>query len=241
MSQASRESGRDDGDGSRPEFSHDPNAQRRDVVDAATPALEKWGYGTELSAVRRRLRGVLGASLVVIAIQLLLSPGGVTGLLITLWFLLALPVAAVAACVLVLLKDPANAPNVWWNQGTLATVGLISVATMAKVGQSGPIGRAVWQLLFGGDPPAQSDYRFDSGETEIDLRAVARVRRYVWYAIVGSATVILVEQLVQRGALESVVFGRLGVEPGAAEWSILVLAAGVVGVLLGAILAVTRV
>jgi hypothetical protein len=240
MSRATGESRSEGDDRQRPEFSHDPNAQRRDVVDAATPALEQWGYGTELSMVRRRLRGLLGASLVVIAIQLFLSPDGITGLLITLWFLLALPVAAVAACVLVLLKDPANAPNVWWDNGTLATVGLISVATMAKVGQSGPIGRAVWQLLFGSDPPAQSDYRFDSGEAEVDLRAVARVRRYVWYAIVGSAAIILVEQLVQREALERVVFDGLGVEPGAAEWSILVLAAGVVGVLIGFIVAVTR-
>ncbi|PSQ36617.1 hypothetical protein BRD08_04565 [Halobacteriales archaeon SW_10_66_29] len=165
MSRATGESRSEGDDRQRPEFSHDPNAQRRDVVDAATPALEQWGYGTELSMVRRRLRGLLGASLVVITIQLFLSPGGITGLLITLWFLLALPVAAVAACVLVLLKDPANAPNVWWDNGTLATVGLISVATMAKVGQSGPIGRAVWQLLFGSDPPSTSGRSPASGGT----------------------------------------------------------------------------
>jgi len=222
-------------------FSHDPNAQRRDVVEAATPALEKWGYGTELSAVRRRLKGLFGASLAVIAVQLFSSPGGVTGLLITVWFLLALPVAALAACVLVLLQDPANAPDVWWDEGALATVGLVSVATLAKVGQSSPAGRAAWQLLFGGDPPAQSDYRFETDDTEVDLRAVARIRRYLWYAIVGSAAIIIVEQVLQRGALESVVFGNVGVDPSPATWSVLIVAAGILGVLVGFVVAVTRV
>lgn len=237
----SSSSGGIDDDRSRPEFSHDPNAQRRDVVDAATPALEKWGYGTELSIVRRRLRGVLGTSLVVILIQLFLSPGGLTGSLITIWFLLALPVAAVAACVLVLLRDPTNAPNVWWDNGTLATLGLISVAIMTKFGRTGPVGRAAWQLLFGGDPPLQSDYRFETDDTEVDLRKVARIRRYVWYAIVGSAAIIVVEQVLRNEVLESLVFGELlEVDPGATEWSLLVLAAGVVGVLLGVVLAVTR-
>jgi len=241
MSRASSDArGGDDGR-SGPGFSHDPNAQRRDVVEAATPALEKWGYGTELSGVRRRLKGLFGASMVVIAVQLFLSPGGVTGLLITVWFLLALPVAALAACVLVLLQDPANAPNVWWNEGALATVGLVSVATLAKVGQTGPAGRAVWQLLFGGDPPAQSDYRFETDDTEVDLRAVARIRRYVWYAIVGSAAIIVVEQLLQREALESVVFESVGVDPSPAVWSLLIVAGGVVGALIGFAVAVIRV
>lgn len=242
MSRTSPDSRREGDDRNRPEFSHDLDVGRRDIVDAATPALEQWGYGTALSGVRRRLRGLLGTSLVVVLIQLFFDPGGVTGVLLLVWFLLALPVAAIAACVLVLLRDPANAPNVWWDQGALATVGLVSVATLAKAGQSGPIGRVGWQLLFGGDPPVQSDYRFETDDAEVDLRSVARIRRYVWYAIVGSVAVALLEQVLRRGALESLVFGDLlGVDPGAAEWSLLVVAAGVVGVLIGFVLAVTRV
>jgi hypothetical protein len=240
MSRPSSDASRGD-DRTQPGFSHDPNVQRRDIVDAATPALEQWGYGTGLSAVRRRLRGLLGASLVVVLVQLFLSPGGVTGLLITLWFLLALPVAAVAGCILILLKDPTNAPNVWWDEGALATVGLVSLATLAKAGQSGPLGRAAWQLLFGGGPPTQSDYRFETDETEVDLGAVARIRRYVWFAIVGSVVVALFEQVVRREAFESVLFGDLlGVDPGPAEWSLLVVAATVVGVALGFFVAVSR-
>jgi len=242
MSRPSSETSRGGDDRSQPGFSHDPNVQRRDVVDAAEPALEKWGYGTELSAVRRRLRGLLGASLVVVLVQLFLSPGGVTGLLITFWFLLALPVAAVAACILVLLKDPTNAPDIWWDDGALATVGLVSLAALARAGQSGPLGRAVWQLLFGGDPPTRSDYRFETDETEVDLTAVARIRRYVWFAIVGSVAVAIIEQVIRREALESLVFGDLlGVDPGPVEWSLLVVVAAVVGVVLGFLVAVARV
>lgn len=224
-----------------PELSHDTSAQRRNVVEAATPALEEWGYGTGLSAVRRRLRGLLGASLVVIAIQLLLNPGGITGFLISVWFLLSLPVAAVAGCLLVLLKDPTNAADVWWEDGTMAAAGLVSLAGLAKVGQAGPAGRALWQLLFGSDPPVQSDYRFETDESEVDLAAAARIRRYVWYAIVGSATVMIAEQVARRGALQSTVFEPLvGANPGPAGWTLLVVGAGVLGVVLGLVAAVTE-
>lgn len=224
-----------------PALSHEASVQRRTVVDAATPALEEWGYGTGLSAVRRRLRGLFGASLVVIAIQLFLDPGGITGLLISLWFLLSLPVAALAGCLLVLLRDPTNAADVWWEDGALATAGLVSLAGLARLGRAGPAGRALWQLLFGGEPPAQSDYRFETDEAEVDLAAAARIRRYVWYAIVGSATVIVVEQVARRGALQSTVFEPLvGTNPGPAEWGLLVVSAGVLGVVLGLVAAVTE-
>jgi len=226
----------------RSELEGEASVQRRDVVDAASPALQEWGYGTGLSRVKRRLRSVLGASLVVVAIQLLLNPVGLTGLLIGAWFLLALPVAAVVACLLVLLRNPTNALDLWWDNSTVATVGLISLAAFVKVGQAGPAGRALYQLLFGDDPPTESDYRFETGETEVDLRAVARIRRYVWYAIVGSAAVIVLEQVIRRDTVQSTAFEPLlGSNPGPAEWLLLVVAAGVLGVLLGWLAAVVDV
>lgn len=217
----------------------DGSAWQQRIRGAATPALDQWGYGTALSAVRRRLRAIFGTSLLVVVVTLFFDPGGLTGLLLTVWVLLSLPIAAVTACLLVLLRDPAGAREVWWENGTLATVGLLSIAALARGSQTGPAGRAAWQLLFGSDPPVESDYRFETDESDVDLRAVARIRRYVRYAVVGSVALIVAEAVVRFGALEPLLAGTLGAEPGPIGWVLFAAGAAVLGGVIGAIGAVT--
>lgn len=222
----------------RSDSSEGSSLQQR-VRGAATPALDQWGHGTALSAVRGRLRAIFGTSLLVVGVTLALDPGGLTSLLLSVWVLLSLPIAAVTACLLALLRDPAGASDVWWENGTLATIGLLSIAALARGSQTGPVGRAAWQLLFGEDPPVESDYRFETDESEVDLRAVARIRRYVRYAVLGSVALIVVESVVRFGALEPLLEGTLGTDPGPIGWVLFAAGAALIGVVLGAIGAVT--
>lgn len=194
--------------------------QREEIQQETKAVLDRWQSGVELFNVRRRLRGVLSAGLIVIAVQLLLHPGGLAGFLITLWFLLSLPIVAITACLLVLLKDPANASEMWWENGAVATVGLISLAGFTRAARVTPAGRTAWQFLFGSDHPAEEDYQFGTENSEIDLSAVARIRRYVWYAIVGSAGIILAEWAIRHDIFGAGVFGGLlDIDPGVAAWT----------------------
>ena len=215
--------------------SFDPgDLDRERVQREARPVLDRWQSGVALSEVRRRLQGVISAGLVVVAVQFLLDPGGLAGLLITLWFLLSLPVVAVAACILVLLKDPGGAPEMWWENGAVATAGLVSLAGITRFARLTPAGRVAWQFLFGGDHPAEEEYRFGTDDEEIDLSAVARIRRYVWYAIVGSAGIVLAETAIRNDVFGAGVFdGLLGIDPGPAAWAGLFVVLAALGVLAG--------
>jgi len=213
-------------------------SRREQVQSEAGPVLQRWQSSRELSAVRQRLGGVFGAGVVVIAVELLLDPGGLTGGLISLWFLLSLPVAAIAACLLVLLKDPANAPELWWENGTLATAGLVLLAGFSRGARRTAVGRTAWQLFFGTDGPPGAEYEFGTENTEIDLSAVARFRRYVYVAIVGSVGLILVEQLVRGDSSAGRGFeGLVGFDLGLAGWAAVCLAALVLGLFVGGIAA----
>lgn len=213
-------------------FSGEGEPRRGAVHEEAVPIVSRWERDGTLEAVRGRLRGLLGGGLSIVAIQVFLDPGGLTGLLVFLWFLLAVPVVALAACLLVTLRHPGQARDVWWEDGTMATVGLIALAGLGRAGRASPAGRAVWQLLFGDDGPDEADYHVGTDGAEMDLSAVARLRRYVRYAILASAALILFEQTV-RGNLAGLSLGVLeGVGPLA--WVALV----VVGAVLGALLAV---
>jgi hypothetical protein len=168
----------------------------------------------------------------------LLDPGGIAGLLITLWFLLSVPVVAIAACILILLKDPANAPEVWWDNGLMATVGLISLAGFSRVGRATPFGRTIWEFMFGSDHPSDDNYKFGTRNSEIDFSAVARIRRYLWYGAVISVGVILAEQAIRYDVLGAGVFdGLLGIDPSPVAWIGLSLVLVVVGLILGALVA----
>lgn len=199
-------------------------SSRHRIRETAKPALDRWGSGADLFGVRRRLRSLLGAGLLVIAIQLLLNPGGITGTLITLYFFLSLPIVAVAGCLLVLLRNPLNAHSVWWDNGALATVGLISLAGLVRAGGTNPAGRVLWELVSGSEHPSAEHYQFGDEDT-VDLRHVRRLRRYVRYTIIGSAALILLDQVVRNdlfGSLE----GGLGIAPGGPGWAVIGLVVG---------------
>lgn len=230
MAVSQRPAGRDDSSVDR-----DGSLAPDRVRDAAAPAIERW-RGSALYGVKRRLQGLLGASLVVLAVRLLLDPGGVTGILTTLWALLALPVAALTACVLVLLRDPVNAHQVWWDRAPAATLGLLSVAGVARAGRVSAVGRVLWQLLFGETSP-DNDRGFSTASSAVDLAAVARIRRLVWYGVVSSAALVVGEGLLVSPAAGTVVTALVGSDPGPAAWASLGVGAVVVGALLGALLA----
>lgn len=211
--------------------------RREQIQSEAAPVLNRWQSGDELLAIRRRLRRLFGAGLFVILVQLALDPGGITGALISLWFLLSLPVAAMAACILVLLKDPRSAPEMWWNNGTLATVGLVTLAGFTRVGRRTPLGRAAWRLVFGTDRPPFDDYEFGTADSNIDLSAVAKFRRYVYYAILGSVGIILVDQAVRQDGFGGGVEGTFGVELGLAGWLATYVGLLVLGVIVGGLAA----
>ena len=211
--------------------SGDGTLDQQRVHDIADPLLDRWRSGTELAAVRRRLQSVFGAGLLIVAIQLLLSPGGLTGTLITLWFLLSIPVVTVAGCLLVLLREPSNARSVWWDNSVPATVGLLSLVGLVRFGATSPVGRALWEVLLGDEHPDAERYEFGEEET-VDLGAVENIRRYIWYAVVGSAVVILIEQ-----ALLSELSGQ-GIELTGTEFALFAIGAVVFGVVAGFLSAV---
>jgi len=212
--------------------------RREQVQSEAGPVLQRWQSSRELSTIRRRLGGIFGAGVVVIAAEILLDPGGLTGGLISLWFLLSVPVAAIAACLLVLLKDPANAPELWWENGTLTTAGLVLLAGFSRGARKTELGRIAWQLFFGTDGPPGADYELGTENTEIDLSAVAQFRRYVYYAIVGSVGLILAEQLLRGDRSAGGGFeGLLGFDLGPAGWAAVFLAALILGFVVGGLAA----
>jgi hypothetical protein len=198
------------------------------------PVLGRWGSGAGLFAVRRRLQAILGTGLVIVAIQLLLSPSGITGLLIRLWFFLSLPVVTVAGCLLVLLRNPSDAPSVWWENSVPATLGLVSLAGLIRAGNSTPAGRAVWGLVFGEDSPTDGSYQF--GDEGIDLSAVSKIRRYIWYAIAGSTVIVVVDQTI-RNDLFGRLFGSGSTQLGAGEFGLVLVGGLLAGIFVGALAA----
>lgn len=200
---------------------------RQRVQSVTRPVFQDWARGRELSAVRRRLWSIFGSGVVVLAIQVGLAPQGITGVLLSLWALLSVPVVAVVGCLLVLLRNPSEAPGVWWSNSVPATLGLLSLAGLVYTGRSSPVGRAAWELVLGEAHPDAETHQFGDQET-VDLSAVRRLRRYVYYAVVGSAALIVLEQMFLNDILAA---GT--VEFSGPELALIVATAGVVGVVTG--------
>lgn len=211
---------------------------REQIQEQALPVLESWGRGSTLDAVRSRLRGVFGLGLLVILIRFLLDPGGLTGTLITLWFIPSALLATVAGCLLVLLRNPREAPNVWFEQNVPAAIGLIALGWLAEASRRSSAGLTLWRVLFGSEPPLPESR---SSESPVDDELVAQYRRYLWFAIAGSAVVIGLEQLLARGTAGfGGSAGSLGLSLSPAEWGLLTVGGAVLGVVVGALLAVTE-
>lgn len=213
---------------------------REQVQERALPVLDHWERGHTLDAVRNRLRGWLGASLVVVLVGLFVDPGGLTGTLLTLWFLPAALLGTVAGSLLVLLRNPTAAPEIWFEQNLLATIGLIALAGLARGSQRHSAGLTAWRLLFGSDPPLDATAD-DTTETDIDQAEVARLQRYLRYVIAGSLLVIGLEQLLLRDLPAiSGPSGTVGFALRPVEWALVLVGGVVLGAVIGALLAVTE-
>lgn len=211
---------------------------RERVQETVQPVLRRWESGGELFGVRRRLRSVFGAGLVVIAIQFAFSPEGFTGLLLTLWVLLSMPVVVVVGCLLVLLRSPSDAPGVWWENSVPATIGLLSLAGFVRAGESSPVGRALWELVIGDDHPDAETHQF--GDDGLDLDAVRRIRRYVYYAVVGSAAIILLDQIARNDLLSGGASVDVSLDLGGPALAAVVAGAVIVGIGVGFVLAAVQ-
>lgn len=228
-------------DRSQPDLEFDSSEWRESVRERAGPVLDHWTRDNTLGAVKQRLQGVLGASALVVFVQFAIDPGGVTGTLVSVWFLLALPVGAVAGSLLFLLQNPENARNVWFEQDLVATVGLVALAVLARSSQNSPGAWTAWRLLFGSDPPVTEGTSGEARDTPFGQEEVATLRRYVWFAIAGSAAVVVLEQLLVRDALAvGAPSGTIGLSLSPAESALLAVGGAVLGALVGALLAVTE-
>lgn len=224
-------------DGSDTLFDDEGSPRKTGIRETALPVIRRWERDGTIESVRSRVRSLFGAGLLVVAIQLFLDPGGLTGMLISLWFLLSLPVVAVASLLLLTLRQPRRAREVWWEDGPLVTLGLVMLATLVRSGRTSPTGRAVWQLAFDEDGP-DDDSRLFGAESTVDVSGVSRLRRYLLYAILGSVAVILLESTLLRGGVAAVSVPVSVTGP--VEWAALFAAALVVGSILGFFLKVTR-
>lgn len=164
------------------------------VKTAAYDVLERWNRHGSFDAITGRIRWLAGASIVVAVLGYLLDFGGIAGLVLQAWWLASLPVAVVASALYTTLTDPAAARDAWWNERFLATLGLVCLAVLARAATRNPWGRVAWQLLFAEDSPVGVDYGYDAaGVDAVDDDQVRRFRRYVSYALWGSAAVAVLD------------------------------------------------
>lgn len=180
---------------------------RERVVAVASSVLERWERSDHLDAVRGRVRTLFVAFAVLLAATWVFEPRGLTGFVFQLWWLASLPLVALTGTVYVTLRNPTRAREIWWDDGTLVTLGLVAVAVLAKAATSGPAARVAWQLLFAEDSPTGVDYGYDAVGDGIDDARVAEIRGYVNWAVLGSIALVLVDvvgRTLSRGGLDAI-------------------------------------
>ncbi|NHN41225.1 hypothetical protein G9C85_06180 [Halorubellus sp. JP-L1] len=178
----------DDGSLTGPDGSIDRDA----VLAAAMPVLERWERERSLDAIRGRVRNVLVASALVLAVTYFFDPGGLTGLVFQVWTLASLPVAAASGAVYATLRDPTRAKEVWWDSGFAVALGLVVIAAVVRSSATSPYARVAWQLLFGEQSPTGMDYGYDV-EGGVDDARVAEIREYARWAVLGTIGVVALD------------------------------------------------
>jgi hypothetical protein len=184
----------------------DGSFDRERVVEVASSVFDRWERDRHLDVVRSRVRNVLVASLAVLAVTWLYDPGGFTGLLFGAWWLASLPLAAITGTMYVTLRDPKRAKQIWWDDGTLVTLGLVLVAALARAATTGPYGRVGWQLLFAENSPVGVDYGYDVDDG-IDETRVAELRGYANWIVLGSGAIVLLDVawwVLARGGIDAI-------------------------------------
>jgi hypothetical protein len=194
----------------------DGSFDRERVVTAASSVFDRWERDRHLDVVRGRVRNLFAVSLAVLAATWVFDPTGLTGLLFQAWWLASLPLAAVTGTVYVTLRNPKRARQIWWEDGTLVTLGLVLVAVLARAATAGPYGRVAWQLLFAENSPVGVDYGYDVDDG-IDENRVAEIRGYANWIVLGSGAVVLVDVawwVLSRGGLDAILSVLAGDGPG---------------------------
>jgi hypothetical protein len=190
----------------------DGSFDRERVVAVASSVLDRWERDRHLDVVRGRVRNLFVVSLVVLAATWVFDPSGLTGLLFQAWWLASLPLAAVTGTVYATLRNPKRARQIWWDDGTLVTLGLVLVAVLARAATSGPYGRVAWQLLFAENSPIGVDYGYDVDDA-VDETRVAELRGYANWVVLGSVAVVLLDGawwVLSRGGLDAILAALAG-------------------------------
>jgi hypothetical protein len=171
------------------------------VKGEALPVLDRWTRDRTIDAVQRRARRLFYVSLLVTLLGVFTDPPGFTGLVLQAWWLASLPITAVTAGVYATVRDPTAGRDVWWESGLLATLGLVAIAALARLGTESAYGRVAWQLLFADDSPTGVDYGYATSDDAVDDAHVAELHRWVRFAVGGSLAVVALD-------LATSVYGR---------------------------------
>lgn len=161
-----------------------------DAVKAtAFDVFERWDRDRATDAVRARVRNVASVSGLVAVLGWLVDFDGFAGLVLDFWFVASLPIFAVAGAIYATLRDPTNARNVWWNDGAIVSLGLLSVAALSRSAERSNAGRVAYQFLLGDEDPG-GDRGYDVPDA-VDQDRVRELRRYLRYAMWGSLAVVV--------------------------------------------------
>lgn len=229
---------------------------RKDAIRATSmPVIQRWERDGADGSIRTRLSVFLVVSIAVIFLQQATSFSGLSGTVLNLWAVAAVPTAAVTASVRKTLGDPGRADEIWFNQELLATVGLIVLAVLTKAGHKSAGGRLAWQLLFGEDTPDGMGSSLGSDGSTVDKSSVRELKQVLFFAVVGSALILVFEQVIVGNRWGSL--GDSGQSPGGSsfdafggfdafaglgtvEWFGISAVMVLVGTIVGAVLAVSR-
>lgn len=188
----------DDDEGERP-LVENGELDEGAVKSAAFDLLDRWDRERATDAVTKRVRNVASVSGLVAVLGFFVEFDGLAGLVLDVWFLASLPVFAVAGAVYATLRDPKNARDVWWNDGAIVALGLVSLAALARSADRSPAGRVAYQVLLGDDAPG-GDY--GAASDVVDRDRVRELRRYLRYALWGSLAVVAFQLATGRYADE---------------------------------------
>jgi hypothetical protein len=158
--------------------------------------------------------------------------------LLTLWTLVSLPLVAVTAVLLAVIREPSRVDNIRWDRTLFGAIGLVVLAELIHAGRDTAVGRALWQLLFGEASP-DGDSEFVTEESPIDQGQVDRIRRYVQVALIGSVVIGVLEPLVLGTSITGNAAPTLDVPgvSGTAEVTVVGIAALSIGLFIGFFLA----
>jgi hypothetical protein len=236
-------------------LSGDGTLQKDAIRGSSVPIIQRWERDGTVDSIRTRMSIFLGASIAVIVLQQAVSFEGFSQTVVNVWALTAVPTGVVAACIRSTLRDPERAGEIWLNQETMAAIGVISLAVLARGGRQSAIGRVAWQMLFGEDRPEGIAGPPGTDDSTVDESSVQELKQFLFLGIVGSGAILVFEQLLVGNRWD--IFDASGQSTdgnpldgfggfdvfsgfGPVEWLFISAGMVLVGTILGAVLAVSR-